>query len=63
MSDNRGLDELIIYYGCPTTRFRPIYSFLRMKLQFLTYETPVSSLGNFSFIPRKLLFHPSGIDS
>ncbi len=36
MSDNRGLDELIIYYGRPTTRIRPTYSFLRMKLQFLT---------------------------
>ena len=63
MSDNRGLDELIIYYGCSTTRLRPIYSFPRMKLQFLTKETLVSHLGNSSFFPRKLLFHPSGIDS
>ena len=52
MSDKRGLDELIIYYGCLTTRLRPIYSFLRMKLQFLrmklqilTYETLVSHLS------------------
>ena len=45
MSDKRGLDEFIIYYGCLTTRLRPIYSFLRMKLQFLTYETPVSHLS------------------
>ena len=54
MSDNRGLDELIIYYGCSTTRLRPIYSFPRMKLQFLTKETLVSHLGNSSFFPRKL---------
>ena len=35
---------MIIYYGCLTARLRPIYSFLRMKLQFPSYETSVSHL-------------------
>ena len=54
MSDKRGLDEFIIYYGCLTTRLRPIYSFLRMKLQFPSYETLVSHLGKSSFSAKKL---------
>ncbi len=54
MSDKRGLDEFIIYYGCLTTRFRPISSFLRMKLQFPSYETLVSHLGKSSFSAKKL---------
>lgn len=39
----------------PTTRFRSIYSFLRMKLQFLTYETGVSPVWDFCAIGYETL--------